>query len=158
MAVRSQAAAAVNIPARMEIFRYKDKTVILDGAHNAQKLHAFLSSVEEMFQGEKIAVLVSFAANRDYRLKDSLRELSKVTDDLIVTAFENNQDVQHKSVEPDIIANIAKAKGVNNVKIIRNPKTALEALLKRPEHLLLVTGSFYLLNHIRPLMLELKND
>jgi folylpolyglutamate synthase/dihydropteroate synthase len=42
--------------------------------------------------------------------------------------------------------------GFNEVNVQETPAVALSSLLNRPEDVLLVAGSFYLLNHIRPII------
>lgn len=151
-------AIAIRIPARMEIFTYKDKTIILDGAHNGQKLHAFIESVRYKFPDKPAAALIGFAASRDYRLQSSISEIISMTKHIIVTRFKTGQDLMHKSADTDIIVRLCKQQGSNEVVTIKDIDQAINELLVQPEPLLLVTGSFYLLYHVRPLLLELIND
>src|SRR5262249_44552519 len=51
-------AAYTLIPARMETFQLDGKTVIVDMAHNSQKLHALLESVKDRYPGAAVAALV----------------------------------------------------------------------------------------------------
>ena len=152
-------AAKTRIPARMEIFRYKGKTIIIDGAHNAQKLHALIKSIQAKFPGQSAAVLISFSAlNADTRMEKGLQEITNLASYVIATEFATTQDMYQQSVDSETIKQASRAIGFNNVEIIRKPEEAFVNLLARPESLLLVTGSFYLLNHIRPLMLKSDND
>lgn len=82
-----------------------------------------------------------------------LAALHLVIDDLIVTTFRAEQDMPKWSIEPTVIEQAAKQAGFKSVTIIDQPKAALQALIDRPEPVVLVTGSFYLLQkYIRPLV------
>jgi dihydrofolate synthase/folylpolyglutamate synthase len=150
-------AAKTHIPARMEIFKYKDKTIILDGAHNAQKLHALVASIKAKFPDQPVAAIVSFSVlNADSRLHDGLQELSHLVDYVITTEFGINQDVHQQSVDTEAVVQACRDIGMHGVEVVKEPIEALKTLLSRPENILLVTGSFYLLNPIRPYVLELE--
>lgn len=151
-------AAHVDIPARMEIFKYKAKTVILDGAHNAQKLHALILSIKSRFKSKSVAALIGFAAHKEPNLASSIHEIIELTDHLIITSFKTGQDFMHTSVDPKTIVNLCKQEAFYNTEVELNTAKALDKLLARKESVLLVTGSFYLLSHVRPLLLELTND
>lgn len=148
-------AAKIYIPARMEETKYGSRTIIVDGAHNAQKLHALAESVRRKYPGQKIAAIVSFVGNRTFRLDGSAKELALLLDHVIITGFSGPQDGPHASENPHDLADIFLRHGVASVETVEDPAEAFSMLLARPEPLLMVTGSFYLLNHIRPLVREL---
>lgn len=150
------AAAHTYVPARMETLDVGGKTVILDGAHNPQKLQTLLASVAEKYPGQSIAALVSFVAGREYRIEPAVQEIVHVASHLIVSTFDGPQDFPNHSVEPAEIAAAAESAGlaVDSIEIIADAAAAWRALLARPERVLLVTGSFYFLNHIRPIVLR----
>ncbi len=145
-------AAKTYIPARMETMRYGDKTIIVDGAHNAQKLHAMAESVRRKYPGQAIAAIVSFVDGRGYRLEDSAEELARLLDHIILTTFNGPQDGPHGSVDIADMSRIFTAHGAKSIEVVKDPAAALQQLTARPEPVLMVTGSFYLLNHIRPLL------
>ncbi len=145
-------AAGVHIPARMETFRIGDKTVILDGAHNAQKLQALKESLEAQFPDQPIAALVAFKADRHDRLEQSAAVLAGLANHLIVTSYGTPNKVEPYGEDPEIISALCKINGFWQLETIANPVHALRQLLARPEPVLLVTGSFYLFNDIRPLL------
>lgn len=147
------ASAAILIPARMEVVEYHGKTVILDGAHNAQKITALCESITEKYPDQKLAAVVSFVHDKDESMNKKMTALHSILDHLIITTFHAEQDVPKWSIDPDIIERAARMVGFNSVEVIDKPLDAFAALLKRPEPVVLVTGSFYLLQkHIRPLV------
>lgn len=145
-------AAKIYIPARMEEVPYGGRTIIVDGAHNAQKLHALAESVRRKYPDKKIAAIVSFVGNRTFRLDGSIKELAQLLDHVIITSFSGPQDGPHVSEDPEELAQLFRRHGVASVEVVADPGEAFTVLLTRPEPILLVTGSFYLLNHIRPLL------
>lgn len=140
------------IPARMEEAAYSGRTVIVDGSHNAQKLHALADSVRRKYPGQAVAVLVGFVGNRSYRLDDSVAELTQLAGHVIVTGFADDEDGLHNSEDPQALAELFRSRGAASVEVVADPAAALKVLAARPEPVLLVTGSFYLLNYIRPLL------
>jgi dihydrofolate synthase/folylpolyglutamate synthase len=139
------------IPARMEIRKVQGKTVVIDAAHNPQKLHALAKSLQAQYPDQPVAALVAFGQRKGQSLHDDLIELSSIVRSVIVTSFTTEGDPQHKAVPTEQVTNAAKSTGLQ-ITTIDQPAEALQALLARPEQLLLVTGSFYLLNHVRPLL------
>ena len=147
-----QQAAQTYIPGRMEVVEYQGRKIILDVAHNSPKLHALVETIRRDHRGQKIAAVVSLVRSSDYRLEGSAEELAPVLKHAIITSFSGPQDGPHSSTDSARLAEIFTQEGAESVQIIDDPEAALEALLKRPEPVLLVTGSFFLLNHIRPLL------
>jgi dihydrofolate synthase / folylpolyglutamate synthase len=151
-----QHASHTLIPGRMEIVQTQDKIIILDGAHNAQKLQALFSSIAAKYPGQNIAALISFADGRSYRLESSIHKLISNVASLIITRFVAGQDLPHGPVEPDKLVTMLKQQGFMQVTTTTDPKKAFSTLLNQPEPVLLVTGSFFLINDIRSLALHLK--
>lgn len=151
-----QRAAKVYIPARMEQFTVRGKTVILDGAHNAQKLQALHDSLVAQFPGQAVAALVAFKAKQQARVEEATTVLAKLANHIIVTSYGQPNDIEPYGEDPAMIAALCKVHGFWSIETIANPEHAWQQLLERPEPILLVTGSFYLFNEIRPLLKQTK--
>lgn len=149
-----QSTQAIQIPARMEIIQRNGHTLVIDGAHNGQKLAALGASLDDMFDKQKTAVLFSLVQSSNLRLRTSLKALTDFADYVIITTFETQEDFIKQSVNPRRQIEVLKALGYEKFEVIASPAEAYEALLKRPEPVHVVTGSFYLLNHIRPLIFK----
>jgi len=145
-------AAQVHIPARMEQFTVGGKTIILDGAHNAQKLQALHDSLLVQYPDQSVAVLVAFKAKQANRIEQATEVLSKLGNHIIVTTYGTPSAIEPYGEDPAIIAALCKIHGSLSVETIANPAHAFRQLLSRPESVLLITGSFYLFNDIRPLL------
>ena len=147
-------AVSIRIPARMEIINKVQKTIILDGSHNGQKLHALVDAVLARYDSANKAVLVSFASGDEYRLPDAFKEVSRLSHQIIITSFSGSQDSYKTSVDLQTLEKVARENDITQVQVITDPKLAFEALINQPADLYIVTGSFYLLNHIRPLIMS----
>jgi folylpolyglutamate synthase/dihydropteroate synthase len=69
-----------------------------------------------------------------------------------VTGYGEPNEVEPYGEDPTLVAALCKTHGMWKVEAVADPKHAWSQLLARPEPILLVTGSFYLFNEIRPLL------
>lgn len=143
----------VIVPARMEIIDHGKQMIILDGSHNAQKLEALIDSLLAKYPGKSIAVLTSFVSTKKEHLVENIEQLKRLGAPLIITSFHGSQDRPNESMDPEIVQAEAEKQGIKTSVII-SPEAALSKLLESSQDILLVTGSFYLLNHIRPLIIK----
>jgi dihydrofolate synthase / folylpolyglutamate synthase len=135
-------------PGRMEQYKVGDKTVILDGAHNGQKLTSLCDALRERGV-TSAAVLAGFKTSRS-KLPEMLKALRAITAHLIITEFVVVADVGKVSHTADEVVEMAKAMGYASVEICKDQQQAFKALLARPENKLLITGSLYLVSQLRP--------
>lgn len=145
-------AAATYIPGRMETIRAAGKTIIFDGAHNAQKLSALLSAVASRYPGNEIAALVAFVSGDDTRWQQALDVVLPRVARLIVTSFDGDQDMPRPAIPPHIIADYCRQHGFHEVQTMDVPQAAVTHLLASKQPLLLICGSFFLISSIRPLL------
>lgn len=136
------------IPARMEKRIIKNKTVIMDGAHNTQKLETLVASIRHDYPKKKMPVLISFVNTKQARISQCIQTLLPVCQQLIITSFHTAQN-ERVSVDPLKIAEACESLGYEDYKVIDDPNFAYKTLLSTSADVCLVTGSFYLLNHIR---------
>lgn len=147
------------VPARMEVVQVGEKTVVLDGSHNQQKLEALRRGLEARFGSQPKALLTSFVQTKRNLVAEAAAEIIPAVQGVIITSYDTKQDNHHSSLPTDEIEAACRAAGATDVQVIADPQSAFQALLQRPEPILVVTGSFYLLNHIRPIIKKsLKED
>lgn len=144
------------IPARMEVVEYKGKTLIFDGSHNQQKLLALSEAVKAKFPDAKIAVEIGVLEDKLPFLKDAVREIAKLSHFVIATSFVPSQDIHKRALDAEEIEQLFLDVGFSDVLVEPDPVSAFKELLKRDETVLLVTGSFYLLNYVRPVVFSNK--
>lgn len=150
---QTAAARSVYIPARMELISYGKKTLIIDAAHNPQKIRALMQSVEAAWSGQPVAALVAFGDKGRTALNASLKALTARCGYIVATDFTVEGSLRPAVPAAEIAAAIKRC-GHRACRAISPPQAALKVLLKRPEPVFLITGSFYLLNHIRPLLIR----
>ncbi|MFA6088202.1 folylpolyglutamate synthase/dihydrofolate synthase family protein [Mucilaginibacter sp.] len=142
----------VKVPGRMEVKKLGKKTIVMDGAHNEQKMTAFVSSFKKLYPNQKAAILLSLKEGKEYEAV--LPIIKPICSSLIITTFLTAQDLPAVSIHPDILAAAAQKYGFNNVSVDAYYKTAYQQLLATDEPLAIITGSFYLLSTLRPIILS----
>lgn len=146
-----------NFPGRFEILNIANKTVVFDGAHNPQKMEAFISSLIKKFPNKKFNFLSSFKKGKDYR--DMFKIIIPWADSIILTSFfTENQDMINASEDPVAIGNRLNQIDVGvgrdrpfKIKIIPDLRNAWKTILKE-ESPIVVTGSLYLIGEVYKLI------
>jgi folylpolyglutamate synthase/dihydropteroate synthase len=140
------------IPARMEILHYKGKTIILDAAHNSQKLSMLARSIKHAYPNQPVACLLSFIRTKQAKVHVNLEALLPSVSHLIVTDF-SLETTERFSTDPSKVVEQCEELEFHDWELITGPSEALRALLSREEKMLLITGSFFLLNVVRPFIM-----
>lgn len=144
-----------HIPARMELVQIKgDKRILLDGAHNFQKMEALVDSLIDEYPKQKMPVLIAFVSGKSLDIKETLSLVLQVANHIIISGFHSQQDLKKTGISPEKIAKMCNDIGFDSVEVAESPEEAYRMLQMRPENISLVCGSFYLLNHVRPLVME----
>jgi len=132
------------IPGRFEKRHLKDHLVILDGAHNPQKLSALLGRVHSE-KIDPLTVVFAIGERKDWR--ECLEVLKPFAKRIIATEFFTTQsDVPHHAVKAPEIVKVCKELGIE-AEAHKKPSEALHIATKHPEPIL-CTGSFYLLTDL----------
>jgi len=136
-----------SLPARMQIVQVGKKRFMIDGAHNEQKMQAFLDSLVKLFPKRKFAFLLAFKRGKDFQAMTQciMKVASHIT---LTTFFTLNQDMPHLSTSPELVAEFLEKEGFQDYEIVENPEEALQKNLSRMEEMLIVTGSLYLAGEI----------
>jgi dihydrofolate synthase/folylpolyglutamate synthase len=144
-------AAHTFIPGRMETVEYQGKTIIFDGAHNAQKLSTLSASLKAKYPDKAIATLLAMVKSPSFESRADLQPITEISGHIIVTGFGGERDDMPKtSVSADELATYVRALNYTQFDVEPDTNKAFQMLLDRPEPILLVTGSIYLMQHIRP--------
>lgn len=145
----------LQVPGRMDRRTVQSKTIIMDGAHNQQKMEAFVASFKTLYPGQRAAVLLSMKEGKEYR--EVLPLLSTIASKLIVCGFSALQDTPLHSGNTVLLASAASRTGFDEVIIERNPETAYFRLLAETDKIGIITGSFYLIGQLRRQFKELRS-
>lgn len=124
----------VVVPGRMQKLRINNKEIIVDGAHNPQKMNAFVGSVQALYPGQKFEVVLAMRAAKDYR--KTIIELKPIASVIICSEPSSVESVSANdlaevcdelgiecTIEPNLLSAVKRGKGV----------------------VVIVTGSLYLL-------------
>jgi len=141
-------------PGRFETYHVGEKTVILDGAHNPQKLHAFVRSLR-LHHPEPIGWLVGFVSAPEQKVTACLREIENERDDYIFTDFTVGQDIKgRKSVPAREVERLMEQATRKTYDAISEPQEALNQLLASKKRTVVVTGSLYLVAKLRQSVID----
>ena len=142
-------------PGRWEIYKINQKTVILDGAHNPQKMEMLVGTYMSQYS-QPAAVLANLVEAPEEKLIQTLKILKPITSRLIIPDFLAGQDLKSRhSVDPDAFEKLAAQTGFTHIEKEPDVQKALDTLVKQPEGTLLITGSLYLISLVRPYLQKL---
>lgn len=131
-------------PGRMELFKGRP-SLLLDGAHNPKSVEALTRNVKHLFPGRR-KILV-FGTSRDKRSDRMIPFLAKVFDACVLT-----QSVSPRAKEVGSLLTEATGKFPIVIPTVSSREAlALAKKLARPQDLIVVTGSFYLIGELRRL-------
>lgn len=147
--------AATQTPAgRLEIHTIGNKTIIVDGAHNAQKLAALHEAL--IARGiTKTTVACNMVAAPAQKIDEAVATLTTFSQRVIVPAFTIGQDFKNRhAIKPADFAHYLTSRNIP-AEIADNNKAVITALLDAPEDTVVITGSLYLVQALRPLLRDL---
>lgn len=137
----------VRWPARIEVLRRRP-AVVLDAGHNVASVEALVRVLDESFACPKR--LLIFATTRDKDIAGMLRVLLPKFDEVIFTRYWNNP----RGAPPEELAALAAELSAIPRHVCADAATAwrLASELAGPEHLICITGSFFIAAEMRAAM------
>jgi len=145
-------APSMRPPGRLETFELGGQTVILDGAHNPQKLAALVAAIQTRGLSDAV-VVCSFSRAPEAKLAASLASLQPVTSRLILAPLAARHDMAKESAPVAGLAELARRLAFPAVEVAADPGAGLQRALEAGGPLVVVTGSLYLVAQVRPLLL-----
>ncbi|HRN70086.1 MAG TPA: folylpolyglutamate synthase/dihydrofolate synthase family protein [Candidatus Woesebacteria bacterium] len=141
----------IKIPGRMEMVHYKDREFIIDGAHNPQKMAAFIKSLTDIYKEERFTFVLSFKKGKNYQ--PILQLILPFAQDIILTSFDNtNQGMgELYSEDPQVLADLLKKMNYFYFQVIPDLKEALQKA-QESNYLVVITGSLYLIGEVYKLI------
>lgn len=134
---------------RFDIKKYKGAILIIDGAHNPQKINAFVSSLKSTYPNEKFIFIIAFKRGKDH--KDMLDQIIKIASKIYITEFFTDNKNQKLSENKKKISKILMSKGFDNLCLANNIEDAFKGALKEKGKIV-ITGSLYLVSEIYPIL------
>ena len=142
-----QATIQTIVPGRMQVVMVGTKNVIMDGAHNQQKMQAFVASFAQRHPVLKVPVLLALKNGKDYDLV--LQALLPIASNIIFTTFNTSQDLPVVSANPNLLAKYCESIQFTHYTVEPHQHSALKELLASTSKTVVITGSFYLLSQLR---------
>lgn len=137
------------VPGRMETVDIDNHKIILDGAHNQQKMHTFVSSYREKYKNAKACILLALKEGKEYQ--DVIDELKPIAEKIILTQFKTSQDLPTVSENPLALRNYAQTIGIES-EVVDSLADALRSLIDCNNDQKIITGSFYLLSQVKKIL------
>lgn len=136
--------AETRFAGRMEIVQ-RSPLVVLDGAHNPEKMESFRQGAIDLGQPRRRILVLGSLDGHDYLTVAGI--IAPIADVVIVTAPSAQE---RTSGSTEAIAMVVREHG-KPVEVIPEPRDAIEAALRRaqPDDHVLVTGSLYLVGAVR---------
>ncbi len=137
----------------------KEKTLVLDGAHNPTKMKAFLTTLKKLYPKERKIFVVGFKFDKD--VKKMLKQIVQVADTLIVTEFQGKTDmsVSASTKAESIKYQVLSSKYKGEIAVEKNSRKALDLALNiavseypNIDSIIVATGSLYLVGEIRNML------
>jgi len=144
-------------PGRLETHTIGPVTVILDGAHNPQKLTALVEALRERGV-ERAVVVASFIRAPEAKIAGNLLALRGLATELILAWFTALQDLAKESPPVADLAAEARRVGFGTVTAADSLPAALDHALAAGSPTVVITGSLYFVAQLRPLVARLAGD
>ena len=143
-------AKQLHFKGRMDVLTYKGKRVVLDGAHNEQKMRAFAKALKQLDKNKKYTFLIAFKKGKDYRKMITLLVpfAHKIG---ITTIFSSNPDFSHFSTDPQVIKSALEKKAFKNNEIV-DGRDGITSFIDKSKTDVVITGSLYLLGDVYSLL------
>ena len=140
----------VRIPGRLEVVAERP-TVVLDGAHNPDKMDALLAALPEYVHYERLIVVAAFTRRHD--VTAMLARLAPVADHIVLTSFAMHGDFgPGQAVAPEgLAATLATFDPRGTSEVVPDPVAAITAarMWAHADDCICVTGSLYLVGAVQ---------
>jgi dihydrofolate synthase/folylpolyglutamate synthase len=140
----------IRIPGRLEVVAEKP-TVVLDGAHNPDKMDALLAALPKYFAYQRLIVVAAFTRRHD--VAAMLSRLAPIAAHIVLTGFAMHGDFgPGQAIPPDeLAALLATLKPRGTSEVVPDPLAAVAAARAwaNADDCICVTGSLYLVGAVR---------
>ncbi len=142
------------LPGRLEEIKYENSTVVLDGAHNQQKVTYLIDWLKFKYPNKNIVMLLGASSNKNS--KSYLVDIMKIADVLHLTTFYLEQNRRHspklamRSIKE--LEDISASAGLE-FHSWNKPIEGFKTIISKsgPDDIVVVTGSMFLVGVIRDL-------
>jgi dihydrofolate synthase/folylpolyglutamate synthase len=141
------ALSSVAVPTRLELIE-GEKRFLLDSAHNEDSARVLADALRSSYRYDRLLTIVGIVKDKDIR--GILRQLSEVSDQLIIT-----DPVTHKELDTDAVVSTARSLHTDTV-FIRDLAEAIGYAIDNSHinDIILITGSFYTTSPARSILIK----
>ena len=130
---------------RFEIFNFRGRKIIVDGAHNPQKMKAFISSLISLYPDKFFNFYIAFKEDKDY--VEMLKLIIPHALNIFVSDFiVKNIDTRAISIPAEEVKKAIEKTGFKNVKIIKNNEVFSSIMEGKTD--VVITGSLYFISQL----------
>jgi dihydrofolate synthase/folylpolyglutamate synthase len=137
----------VEWPGRLETLS-KKPLVVVDGAHNPYSMQKLALALPAVFRFERLILLAGISSDKD--VAAMLEAICPVADELVLTQFNHPRSARVQDVAALVPQDGPAAHVTTNVR----DALSLANKLARPNDLICITGSLYLVGEARELLLQ----
>ncbi len=119
--------------------------IIVDGAHNPQKMAAFVDALKAVVDTKHKRLVCLYAMKSTKDLRKTLQPLAPVLDEVIITTFS-------RSYAPDTVRRVLRSLNAHVHSVLQpNPRVAYTVWHRslQPDDVGIITGSLYLIGYLR---------
>lgn len=143
------AASQISVPGRMQEVQRGSQLFILDGAHNEQKMAAFVDSFRARYPEKRVPLLLAMKRGKDHAAVINI--LRPIAGSVICAGFKSLQDMPIVSIDPEELAVLCRDAGLE-AEVAGSIAEGLNRLAAKNEPVNVVTGSFYMLGEVSRLL------
>jgi dihydrofolate synthase/folylpolyglutamate synthase len=145
------ALAHVTLPGRMDQRSWRGTRFIIDGAHNAQKMHALCNALAALYPNQRFIFVVALKQGKDHSA--IFAQILPIAKRIILTRFDNqDQGMPVHATDPAALLMLIKSASNIPVEVVPSVAEALALAVdlstSEPATPIVVTGSLYLLAQV----------
>lgn len=131
------------LPGRFELME-KLPTIILDGAHNAEGMTAFINTVKQNYQDDKVEIL--FSAFQDKPFAQMIQQLGEITTNIALTTFDHPRAANLETL----------SEAYPSVKVVADWQEWIKQVYEdnRTDTVYFVTGSLHFIYQVRKYIVQ----
>lgn len=136
----------VNFLGRFDIRSIDNCELIIDGAHNPQKMASFTRNLKMIFKNDSFDFLIAIKYDKDF--EKMLKSIIPIAKSITISKIPEEKDqLKDRSVSFEEIRITLESNNFRNYKFIEDPKEALKYSLNKYRRLV-ITGSLYFVSDI----------
>lgn len=140
----------LSFPGRMDFIEINGSNLILDGAHNRQKMDSLVKTLAKIYPHKKLVFLLAFKQGKDY--KQMIKKVIPIASEIVLTQFGDlSQDLPHSSQNIASMQHFLEKKNYTKTVTFSKSKAALWYCLNKKEDVV-ITGSLYFMADIYTLL------